>query len=254
LEILAMAVDDPIQPPIPGCGMSRPSGPDDDIEHALGHRFSDPDLLRQALTHVSTLTEQGDGGGVSYERLEFLGDRVLGLVVAAHLYERFPGEDEGDLAQRFAFLVRRDALAEIAGRLNLGAHIAVSAGEAAAGGRENPSLLADACESVIAALYLDGGLSVAERFIRDQWRPLVDADPTPPKDVKTALQEWAQARGLALPAYQEIGREGPAHAPHFHVEVTVTGLPPETGSGSSKQSAEVAAAETLLERIARDER
>jgi ribonuclease-3 len=234
--------------------MSRRGGPTDDIEHALGHSFSNPDLIRQALTHASVVSPDAAGGAqASNERLEFLGDRVLGLVMALLLHDRFPDEDEGDLARRFAFLVRRDALAEVAVRLDLGDHIIVSAGEETAGGLQNPSILADACEAVIAALYIDGGLVVAEHFIHDHWSGLVDADPTPPKDAKTALQEWAQARGLALPAYRETSRDGPDHAPRFEVEVSVGEQPPAMGTGTSKRAAEAAAAETLLEKVLRSD-
>lgn len=237
--------------------MNRPAGSLDKLETALGHRFTNPDLLQQALTHASVAPHGKEGlgpyAGPSNERLEFLGDRVLGLVMAHLLHDEFKDEEEGDLARRFAFLVRRDALADVAAHIDLANHVAVSAGEEGAGGRDNPALLADACEAVIAALYLDGGLVVAESFIRDQWRPLIDADPTPPQDSKTALQEWAQARGLALPAYRELDREGPAHAPQFRVEVSVAGQASESGIGGSKKAAETAAADTLLQRIRRDD-
>jgi ribonuclease III len=230
--------------------MNRPAGSLDKLETALGHRFTNPDLLRQALTHASAATHSREP---SNERLEFLGDRVLGLVMARLLHDEFTDEEEGDLARRFAFLVRRDALADVAARIDLADHVAVSAGEEGAGGRDNPALLADACEAVIAALYLDGGLAVAEVFIHRQWRSLIDADPTPPQDSKTALQEWAQARGLALPAYRELDREGPAHAPQFRVEVSVAGEAPESGTGGSKKAAETTAADVLLQRIIRDD-
>jgi ribonuclease-3 len=205
-------------------------------------------LLRQALIHPSTAAPD-DGAGLSSERQEFLGDRVLGLVVAELLFHRFPDEAEGHLARRHAVLVSRRSLARVADGIGLARHIVLSPGEDGTGGRERPALLADICEAVIAALYLDGGLEPAAAFIRRHWRPLMDEDAVPPKDVKTALQEWAQGRGLALPRYREVARAGPAHAPSFTVEVTVAGHPPATGSGPSKRAAEGAAAAALLARL-----
>lgn len=221
------------------------------LEETLGHIFARPDLLRQALCHASTATGRGRRID-SNERLEFLGDRVLGLCVAHLLFERFPDEDEGELARRFAVLVGRDALAQVAAEIGLAAHLIMSNGEAEAGGRDNPALLADACEAVIAGLYLDGGLDVATAFVERYWSALVEADREPPKDAKTALQEWAQGRGLALPAYDEIERLGPPHAPRFHVQVSLDGRPPERGSGSSKRAAERAAAQAMVDRICGD--
>jgi ribonuclease-3 len=218
------------------------------LETALHHRFSDPRLLEQALTHASH-AQDGKGARVSNERLEFLGDRVLALAVADLLYERFPNEDEGAMARRHAVLVNRESLARVAAELDLASHMIISRGEEEAGGRDNRGLLADACEAVIAALYLDGGLKVATRFIHRYWKPLMARDATPPKDAKTALQEWAQARGLPLPAYREVERQGPPHAPVFLIEVSIEGLPPSTSTGSSKRAAEQAAAEALLDHV-----
>ena len=209
----------------------------------LAHEFEDASLLSRALTHGSAAANPRD----TYERLEFLGDRVLSLVVAAMLFERFPGEDEGALARRLAALVRRETLAEIAAEIGLGAHIVMSAGEAEAGGRENPSLLADVCESVIGALYLDGGLATAERFIRDRWRARMVRSDKPPLDSKTALQEWAQGRGLPLPDYRIANRTGPDHAPVFTVAVSVGGGETATGTGTTRRAAEQAAAGALLD-------
>jgi ribonuclease III len=219
-----------------------------DLEDALGHRFERPDLLAQALIHSSTARSRADRTH-SNERLEFLGDRVLGLVMARVLFEQFPRENEGALARRHAALVRREALARIADVIGLAGVMVMSPGEDDAGGRANPSLLADACEAVIATLYLDGGLEVAESFIRRYWEPLIEEDPTPPKDAKTSLQEWAQGRGLPLPQYREVRRKGPPHAPVFHLKVTVAGMEPETATGPSKRTAEQAAAEALLLRM-----
>ena len=226
-----------------------PTGSDlDTLSDRLGHRFSRPELLAQALTHPSAA---GRGASArSYERLEFLGDRVLGLVVADVLLGRFPRESEGALAMRLAGLVRRETLAEVARDLRLDEHLRLAKGEEAAGERDNDAILADACEAVIGALYLDGGLEAARALIETLWAPLVEAARKPPQDAKTALQEWAQGRGLPLPKYRELARTGPAHDPHFTVEVRVKGQDPECGEGGSKRTAERAAAERLIARLA----
>ncbi|NNG05151.1 MAG: ribonuclease III, partial [Inquilinus sp.] len=181
-----------------------------------------------------------------YERLEFLGDRVLGLIVAEWLLERFPDEPEGALARRHTDLVRRETLAEIARGIELGRHLILSAGEAEYGGRENEAILADGCEAVIAARYLDGGLEAARRFVRSAFAEVIDRHLRPPLDAKTALQEWVQARGLPLPDYTTVSRSGPDHKPEFEVQVTIKGLPPAVGSGSSKRIAERRAAAAML--------
>lgn len=216
----------------------------DALSARLGHRFDRPALLRQALTHASGLARGRHGD--SYERLEFLGDRVLSLVVAELLFDGFPDEREGEIARRHSDLVRREALAEVAAGIDLGAAILLSRGEAETGGRENPAILADVCEAVIAALYLDGGLACARGFIERHWRPRIDAAARPPMDAKTTLQEWAQGRSLPLPSYREIGRQGPDHAPVFTVEVAVAGHAPVRGTGASKRAGEQAAAAWLL--------
>jgi ribonuclease-3 len=216
------------------------------LEKALGHRFVREDLLRQALTHSST-ARSAKARTLSNQRQEFLGDRVIGLAVAELLFAQFPDEDEGALARRHAALVCREALAQVADGISLAPHIIMSAGEEGAGGRANPSLLADTLEAVIAALYMDGGLPAAERFIARYWQPLIDAELSPPKDAKTALQEWAQGRGLALPVYQVTGRSGPPHAPLFSVEVSLEDGSAVTASGSNKRTAERDAAQALLQ-------
>ncbi len=211
---------------------------------ALGHDFGRPELLREALTHTSART-----GRRSYERFEFLGDRVLGLVIAHMLHDGFPGEDEGALAKRFAALVRRQALARVATELDIGDLIEISRGEEDSGGRANPAILADAMEALIAALYLDGGLSFAEAFIQRHWTVMMEAMEAPPQDAKTELQEWAQGAGRPLPRYTTIAEQGPAHDPVFKVEVTVSGQAPITGKGRSKRAAEQAAAGALLAQV-----
>lgn len=219
------------------------------LEPVIGHEFTKPDLLVQALRHAST-TMDGAARTQSNERMEFLGDRVLGLTVASLLYDRFPNEEEGALARRFAGLVSRDALADVADGITLAPHIHLSDGEDAAGGRGNPALLANAMEAVIGALYLDGGLGAAQGFIHARWVPLIDADLTPPKDPKTTLQEWCQARGQALPTYTETDRSGPAHAPRFTVSVSVSSGESASAEGSSKREAERIAADRLLDKLA----
>jgi ribonuclease-3 len=226
------------------------------LAETLGHRFEDPELLELALTHPSAAgtDERDDARLRNYQRLEFLGDRVLGLAIAELLIHRFPLEREGRLARRHTQLVRKEALAKVARSIDLGAHLTLSKGEEEAGGRNNAATLADCCEAVIAALFLDGGMPAAERFIHSHWMPLMEAAEVPPKDVKTALQEWTQARSLALPHYKVVANEGPDHKPVFSVEVSVEGQSSVTATGSSKRAAEKAAARKLLKAIsAQDE-
>jgi ribonuclease-3 len=223
-----------------------------DISRALDYRFRHPEMLEEALTHSSACPARGRGGSVgrvrvAYERLEFLGDRVLGLAVAEMLFYRFPQENEGALARRHAALVRREALARVAMTLGLDAALIMSKGEEDSGGRQNPTMLADACEAVLGAVYADGGLEPASLIVRRHWEPLMAESVTPPKDAKTGLQEWAQGRGKPLPVYQTMGMEGPQHDPIFMISVTVEGFDPVTGRGASKRVAEQAAATAMLE-------
>ncbi len=229
--------------------MARPTSEHDALSRALDHRFTDASLLREALTHPSTDPQDRGGARFGYERLEFLGDRVLGLVIADWLLERFPDEPEGSLARRHTALVRRETLAQVARAIGLGAHLILSPGEAEAGGRENDAILADACEAVIAALYLDGGLPAARDFIRGAFADAIERHERPPQDAKTALQEWAQARGLPLPDYRTVSRSGPDHRPVFEIEVSIAGHPPATASGASKRVAERQAAGRLLDTL-----
>jgi ribonuclease-3 len=213
---------------------------------ALGHDFQRPELLRQALTHPSAVSVRRTAAA-HYERLEFLGDRVLALIIADLIMARFPSESEGALAKRLSALVRRETLIEVAAQIELDRHIVLGPGEQ--NGEVNASMMADCCEAVIGALYLDGGLEVARGFVVPLWTPFVEAETTPPQDAKTGLQEWAQGRGLALPEYREVAREGPHHEPRFTVEVRVEGQPPASGEGGSKRIAEQAAARLLLARL-----
>ncbi len=214
---------------------------------SLGHVFRDPSLLEEALTHRSAA--QADPALSDNERLEFLGDRVLGLVIAERLLEIYPTEREGALAQRLARLVSRETLACVAAELDLGRFLRLAPGDERAGGRDNDTLLADACEAVIAALYLDGGLDAARGFIVNHWDAHLERPLGESRDAKTRLQEWAQARGLAVPDYREIGRTGPAHAPRFLIEVRAAEDLSARAEAGSKRKAEQAAAEILLEAI-----
>ena len=212
------------------------------LESNLGYRFENPDLLRHALTHSSANTDRLK----SNERLEFLGDRVLGLIAADMLFKAFPKEREGDLGYRFTKLVRRQTLVEVAQVICLGNYIIMSDGERETGGPTKDSLLADTCEALIAAIYCDGGLVPARRIVEHFWTPHLSQDPHPIKDAKTALQEWSQANGNNLPKYQTIKQSGPDHKPVFCVEVRIGKSSSAEGKGYSKRSAEQAAAANLL--------
>lgn len=215
-------------------------------EAILGHHFTRPALLREALTHRSAL--HGRHRRASNERLEFMGDRVLGLLMAEWLAERFPDEQEGALGRRLAHLASQPVLAEIATALALPAALTVAPGEARAGVRKRATVLADAMEALIGALYLDAGLACARAFVRRAFEGAMAAQAEPPKDAKTALQEWAQGNGLPLPLYEIAGREGPPHAPVFEMRVRV-GARSGTGRAGTKQAAEQVAAGELLRQI-----
>ena len=211
-------------------------------EILLRHHFAQPKLLTEALTHRSAAGARGHG---SNERLEFIGDRVLGLVVAEWLIERFPQEREGALGPRLAALVSRPALATIAEANGLAALLAVAPGESRRGVRERSTVLADALEAIIGALYLDAGLGPARDFIRRVFAGVVDQQFAPPKDPKTALQEWALKRALPLPAYEVLEQSGPSHAPQFIIQAKV-GDATAKGEAGSKRAAEQMAASLLL--------
>ncbi len=220
--------------------------PNPGIEARLGYRFKQPGLLREALTHSSARTRHKQA--IDNERLEFLGDRVLGLSIAELLVERFPLEREGDLAKRFNPLVRTESCAAAARDLDVGAELMMDAGEANAGGRRKDSILAGACEALLGAIFLDGGFEAAKAVVRHLWLPHVDKAPEPPIDAKTRLQEWAQRHKLALPRYAHTKSGGPDHAPSFIAEVHVDGRQPARGEGTSKKAAEQAAATAMLRR------
>jgi ribonuclease-3 len=214
----------------------------EELLQKLGYRFKKPQLLDEALTHVSA----PNSGGQSYQRLEFLGDRVLGLAIAEMLYETFPGAPEGELSRRLAELVRRESCAEIAVAWDVGPYLKLGAGEAHSGERRNPTILADVCEAIIGAVFLDGGYEPAKDLVQRSFKELVAAPRRPLRDPKSALQEWAQGRGLPPPTYTVVEQTGPDHAPKFRVMVKVKGGESEFGLGTSKRIAEQAAARSLL--------
>jgi ribonuclease-3 len=209
---------------------------------------ADRDLLRRALTHRSLI-----GAGTSYERLEFLGDRVLGLIVAEMLLKAFPQEEEGPIAKRHAGLVRKETLAEVAVQIGLPAYILMSTGEETSGGRQNSAITSDVCEAIIAAIYRIGGLGAAQRFVEPLWRPFLERELEPPRDAKTSLQEWLQGRGQPLPTYEIVERSGPDHAPVFTIAATVKGGETRSATGRSKRAAEQAAAAALLAELKKAE-
>ena len=215
-----------------------------ELETILDYRFRDDSVLIRALSHSSL---KKTGSDPSYERLEFLGDRVLGLIVAELLIEQFPDSPEGKLAPRLAALVSGSTLADVSRTLGLGNFIRMTDGEVAAGTNDRASVLADCCEAVIGAVYRDGGLEAATTLVRRFWEPLVET--VEPNVAKTELQEWAQGRGLPLPRYTVVDRQGPAHAPVFTIELEVSGREPARATGSSKQAAEQAAAAEMLATI-----
>jgi len=214
------------------------------LQKTLQYEFKDPGLLVQAMTHASSETK--DAGLPNNERLEFLGDRVLGLMTAEALSREYPESSEGDLAPRLNELVRKETLAEIARELKLGPCLVLSQGEEKSGGRDKSGLLADACEALIAALYTDGGFRAAKKLYQTYWAARVKSVLIVPRDAKTRLQEWAQGSGLGTPVYTTVSRTGPDHAPDFVLEVTVEGRGAHKGRGGSKRDAEQAAATEFL--------
>jgi ribonuclease III len=217
-----------------------------DLEGRIGYRFSEAAMLESALTHISAL--KGGNRANSYQRLEFLGDHVLGLVISDMLYRTFPKADEGELSRRLADLVRKETCADIARAIDLGAAIRVGASEANAGARSRPAILADVCEALIGAVYLDGGYKAAEGLVERLWQARLKATAQPLRDPKTVLQEWAQARGLPTPVYREVARSGPDHNPEFRVAVQLPSFPAAEGVARSKRAAEQDAAAAMLTR------
>lgn len=213
-----------------------------ELHERLGHSFRNPHLLLRALTHVSA-PRANEG---SYQRLEFLGDRVLGLAIAEMLYEAYPEAPEGELSRRLAELVRRETCAEVARAWDLGPYLKLGTGEVQSGGRRNQAILADACEAVIAAVFLDGGYAAAKTLVEHGFGELLSAPRRPLRDPKSALQEWAQGQGWPTPTYAVVERAGPDHAPEFRVVASVKGVERGHGVGASKRAAEQEAARNLL--------
>jgi ribonuclease-3 len=220
---------------------------DGSLEDRIGYRFKDAALLDSALSHISALKGPRNRAG-SYQRLEFLGDHVLGLVISDILFRAFPKADEGELSRRLADLVRKETCAEIARTIDLGVAIRLGSSEANAGARTRPAILADVCEALIGAVYLDGGYAAAADLVGRLWQVRMRTKAQPLRDPKTVLQEWAQARGLPTPVYREIARSGPDHDPEFRVAVQVPRLAAAEGSGRSKRAAEQAAAAAMMAR------
>lgn len=217
-----------------------------ELEKKLGHRFRDRKLLEQALTHASV--RAGRSGQVDNERLEFLGDRVLGLAMAETLHARFPALREGELARRFNRLVSGDTCAAVARTLDLGRYVILADSEAGSGGREKDTILADALEALLGAVFLEAGFEKAHKIITSLWSERIKDLTGNPVDAKSALQEWAQGNGLPLPSYRELSRSGPDHAPEFVAEVTIESHAAASAQGTSKRQAEQAAARFFLVR------
>ncbi len=213
----------------------------------IDYQFRDIKLVQEALTHNSMAKKHR-----TYQRLEFLGDRVLGLVVAEMLYKAFPDEQEGDLAKRHASLVREDTLAVVAREIDIAAHLIISDSEKA--NLDNPAMLSDCCEALIGAMYIDGGFDVAMSFIKKHWQAKMEKQELPPIDGKSALQEWAQGKNYSLPIYSMVNVSGAQHDPEFEVKVEIEGFEKTgTGIGKSKKSAEQNAATDLLRKIKSNE-
>lgn len=210
------------------------------LYHRLDYCFKDEELVLRALTHVSVSRKK------SYERLEFLGDRILGAVIAEMLYRYFPQDPEGALAKRFARLVNARTLETVALELGLPDFIILAPWEQASGGARKPSILGDVCEALLAALYLDGGLRVVSQIIHRYWEPFLKTMERPPLDAKSALQEHSQSLGKGVPIYTSLRAEGPDHAPVFTVQAMLEGYPAQQGQGTTKRIAEQNAAAALL--------
>jgi ribonuclease-3 len=217
------------------------------LEDRIGYKFADAALLERALTHISALS--GGNRANSYQRLEFLGDHVLGLVISDMLYRAFPRANEGELSRRLSDLVRKETCADVARAMELGPALKLGSSESNAGGRLRTTILGDACEALVGAVYLDGEYKAAEEFVARFWKERMLTPLRPLRDPKTMLQEWAQARGLPTPAYREVARTGPHHKPKFSVTVVLPDRPPAEGIGNSKRAAEQAAAAAMLGQV-----
>lgn len=229
-----------------------------ELEAILNFKFTNQGLLKSALTHSSTTSANKNNSKIqklqdqkndeNNERLEFLGDRVLGLSISSLLIKLYPGDEEGDLARRYNHLVRRETCTIIAKDLDLGKYLILSLAEERSGGREKATILANAMEALLGAVFLDKGYEAADKIIRNFWQEQISKGVKVSLDAKTALQEWAQGQGLALPQYNQLGRTGPDHNPIFETSVLVEGVGEASGKGSSKRIAEQMAAKNLLEK------
>lgn len=208
------------------------------LQEKLGYRFKNVALLQQALTHSSVTAKLSQ----NYERLEFLGDRILGMGVASIVYDSFDTEPEGNLSQRFMALVCKETVAEVARSLGLENYVVSESIDVF----NNDNVLCDVCEAIIGAVFIDGGAETSLNFVKSFWMPLVNTHSKPPKDAKTRLQEIAHEKGLATPVYFEIGKEGSEHEPIFNMQVRVDKLKPQSGKGKNKKTAEQQAAEKML--------
>lgn len=229
--------------------MSRKAKDRTALEERLGYKFADKALLERALTHISAISGGHQNRASSYQRLEFLGDHVLGLVISDMLYRAFPKANEGELSRRLADLVRKETCADVARAMDIGPALKLGNSESHAGGRLRATILGDACEALIGAVFLDGGYAAADELVGRFWTERMQKPLKALRDPKTMLQEWAQGRGLPAPAYRELARTGPHHDPEFRVAVALPDRPPAEGIGSSKRAAEQNAASAMLERL-----
>jgi ribonuclease-3 len=243
---MAVAVVGTLEPVADVRAMNRKAKGRKEFEERIGYEFADKTLLEHALTHISALSGKSRIG--SYQRLEFLGDHVLGLVVSDMLFRAYPKADEGELSRRLADLVRKETCADVGRTIDLGEALKLGASEISAGGRRRTAILADACEAVVGAVYLDGGYPAAAALVERLWGERMRATARALRDPKTLLQEWAQGRGLPPPMYREVERKGPHHDPEFRVSVELPDHQPAEGLGRSKRAAEQAAAAAMLAR------
>jgi ribonuclease-3 len=213
------------------------------LEEIIDYNFKDSHFLERALTHSSTNDDY------NYQRLEFLGDRVLGLVMAHALFEEFRGENEGGLAKRHTALVQGTTCSFIGQKYNIAEFIILSDSEKEAGVHLNESIIADVVESMIGAIYIDGGYEEAQRVLLHLWGDMVQTLKDVPQDPKTELQEWVQARGLELPQYKIIDKSGPDHAPLFSIQLKIEGFDPVVSKGTSRRQTEKLAAKEMLKKL-----
>jgi ribonuclease-3 len=227
--------------------MSRKAKGETEVESRIGYHFVDKALLERALTHISALSGPQSRAG-SYQRLEFLGDHVLGLVISDMLFRAYPTADEGELSRRLADLVRKETCADVARAMDLGPAMRLGNSEVHAGGRLRVAILGDVCEALIGAVFIDGGYAPAASLVERFWQDRMLRPARPLRDPKTVLQEWVQGRGMPAPFYREVERSGPDHDPEFRVAVEIADREPAEGVGRSKRAAEQAAAAAMLMR------